>query len=313
MTTKTPPAPGFFKSIPASIYSPSFYAGIAGRSFWKGFWFFVGFTFLAMLLGSFVAIGVPYMTHREQIQQTIDDVVHFYPEELVVTIQDGKASTNVEEPYFIKFNDIIPTENWNDAFKEGFEQGMAADGPSIDLENFNAVVIDTKTPFSMEKFTEYSAIMWLTEDAVYVISENNKAEAIPLAESEDTVINKTVADEGMDVIWGGIKSFLPIVLVMVFLFTFLFVVIGRMIYLLLFSLIMLIVFSIMKLPYDYAAAYKIGFYAISLSLLVTIAFMAVGLNGFFLMGTLVSLLVAVINLDQAKKRGLIKEKKEKEA
>ncbi len=310
MSTKPAAAvPGFFKSIPASIFSPAFYAGIAGRSFWKGFWFLTGFTFLTLILGTVLIIVVPYMQHRDQINTTIENVLHFYPEELVVTIQDGKASTNVPEPYFLKFNDVIPTENWNPVFKEGFEEGVAKD-TDADLEELNLVVIDTKTPFSAEQFKEYHAIVWLTEDAIYTLSENGRTESIPLADSNDAVINKTMADAGMDSIWTSVKSFLPFLATLIFIFTFIFLVIARMIYLLIFALFMLIVSSVMKLPYDYAAGYKIGFYAMSLSTLVTIAFLALGFNQFFFMSTILNLLVAVVNLDQAKKRGLIKEKKE---
>jgi hypothetical protein len=158
-----------------------------------------------MILGAFLVIGVPYMSHRDQINTTIENILYFYPEELVVTIQDGKASTNVPEPYFIKFNDVIPTENWNSSFKEGFEEGVAMDADA-NLEEFNLLVIDTKTPFSAEQFKDYHALVWLTEDAVYTLSENDRTESTPLADSDDMIINKTMADTGMDTIWSGVKA-----------------------------------------------------------------------------------------------------------
>ncbi|MEK9160044.1 MAG: DUF1189 family protein [Patescibacteria group bacterium] len=309
MATKTAAAPGFFKSIPASIYSPSFYAGIAGRSFWKGFWFLAGFTFLSMIVGALVLFVGPYLSHRDQINETIDQVLHSYPEELVITIQDGKASSNVQEPYFIKFNEVVPTESWSASFKEGFEDELAMEGDDVSLEELNLVVIDTVTPFSLEQFQAYHTAVWLTQDAIYVVSENNGTEAFPLAESEDTIVNKAFVDAGMDTVWGGIKNFIPFAVALLFIFAFLGFIIARLVYLLIFAVFMMIVFSVMKLPYDYAAGYKIGFYAFSLSTLVSIVLAAFSLPGFFLMGTLISLLVAVINLDQAKKQGLIKEKK----
>lgn len=313
MASKTTvPAPGFFKSIPASIYSPEFYAGIPQRSFWKGFWYLVGFTFIMMILWAAYFVAVPYMTHRDEINQTVDRIVHFYPEELVITIQDGKASTNVDEPYMLKFGDIFPTENWNQTFKEGFEEGLAQEGEFGDLDDFNLAVIDTKTPFSMEQFREYQTLVWLTEDALYVISENQGAEGIPL-EGDNIVITKQLVDEGMETILVQVKSVIPVLAVFMLIFAFILVVIGRMLYLLLFSLFLFIAYSIMNLPYDYGAAYKMGIYAITLPTLVSMAlFMTqpfTGFGGFPFLFTILGLLIAVINLDKAKKMGLIKEKK----
>ncbi|MFA4815519.1 MAG: DUF1189 family protein [Candidatus Gracilibacteria bacterium] len=283
-------APGFFKSIPSSIYSPSFYAGVASRSFWRGFWYFAGFTALLLLVWTACIVVIPYFTNATKINETIEKVLHFYPEELVITVQDGKVSTNMEEPYFISLNDVLPIEGWDDRYQ---------------------IVIDTTTPFSMEQLLGYKAIAWLTVDAIYIQGgENSQPEIIPLAEAPDTVINKQVADTSMDTIWQKTKSFIPAVGVVTLIFAFLGILFFRMLYLLIFSLALRIIFSIMKLPYDYGTAYKMGFYAMTLSLLVTLA-MAIQpwlpeLHPFFLMPTLISLIVVTVNLDRAKKAGLIK-------
>lgn len=307
--------PGFFKSIPASVYSPSFYAGIAGRSFWKGFWYLVGVSFFILVAWTLVLTLVPYLKHKETVQSTLENVIHFYPEELVLTIQDGKVSSNVPEPYYFKFTDAIPTENWNAAFKEGFEEGVSEDMPaSVDLEDFNLVVIDTQTPYSIEQFYKYETIAWLTYDAVYVMSESNKIEAIPLAEAPDMVVNKVLVDDAMESIWGSVKNALPILAVFFFACAFIGVVVFRMIYLLFFALVLFVACSLMKLPYDFGAAYKIGFYAITLSSVLMVLLTAItpiaSLSAIPFLFTIVSLIVAIVNLNAAKNAGLIKEAKE---
>ena len=305
--------PGFFKSIPSSIYSPSFYAGIAGRSFWKGFWYLAGVTFLLMVAWSVFVILLPYLANRDKIESSVKAFLNFYPEELVITIQDGKASSNVEEPYFIPFTDIFPNEEW---FQEmaGDEWEGELNGQDMDLKEMNLAVIDTKTPFSAEQFMEYKTIIWLTQDTVYVPGDSEGSfEALPLSTlEEDIVIDKALADQGLQILLHKVMQIVPILIIPMFIFIFIGVMIFRMIYLLIYALAQLIIFSIMKLPYDYAAAYKMGFYSITLStvgpLLLAIQPWFPQLNGFFLMPTILSLLVATVNLDGAKKAELIKEK-----
>lgn len=298
--------PGFFKSIPASIYSPEFYAGIAGRSFWKGFWYLLGVSFLIVVAIVFLFIVLPYMQNKEIVEKNINDLVYFYPEELVITIQDGKASSNIDEPYYFKLNDLITTENWSQSFKEVLEVGMKEELPfSADLNDMNLVVVDTKTPYSIEQFYQYESIAWLANDSLYLMSENKKIEIIPLIEAPDIVINKVLVDGGMETIWTSIKSVLPMIFVIGIALGFIVLVIFRMIYLLFFALCLFIACLIMKVPYDFGASYKIGFYAITLSSFLTIIFKiitplsSVLIIPFFF--TILSLIVAIVNLDRAKK------------
>lgn len=297
--------PGFFKSIPSSVYSPSFYAGIAGRSFWKGFWYLAGVTTLLMIIWSIFVVLLPYLANKDKIETTMKEFLNFYPEELVITIQDGKASTNVEEPYFVPMSDVIPSDQWLEEMSE----------EEIAFEDMNLAVIDTKTPFSTEQFLEYKTIIWLTEDTVYVPGDREGSfESFPLSALEqDIVVDKALADQGLQILLDKVMQIVPLLIVPMFIFVFIGLMIYRMTYLLIYALAQLIIFSIMKLPYDYAAAYKMGFYSITLSSVVTLL-LAIQpwfphLNGFFLMPTILSLLVATINLDRAKKDGLIKEKK----
>lgn len=304
---------GFFKSIPASVYSPAFYAGIAGRSFWKGFWYFMGVSFFVLAVWALLFVLAPYLKHKETINSTVDSIVHFYPEELVLTIQDGKLSSNSEQPYAFKLTDFISTEDWNARFKEGFEEGMSQNTPvSVDLEELNILVIDTQTPYSIEEFFQHQTIAWVSSDAIYVMSENKRIEAIPLAEVPNIVIDKALVDETMETALKGMQSFIPILGSLLFVGAFIGLVLFRMAYLLFFALVFLLASTVMKLSHNFGASYKIGFYAITLPsflmpLLLASPFpMLAGVPFLF---TLVSLIVAIVNLNGAKNAGLIKETK----
>lgn len=311
MATKTVTNPGFFKSLYASVYSPEFYTSMEKRSFWRGFFYLVGVTALFLLLSG-VLLAIPYFSHKDAIDQTVDEIVHIYPEDLVITIQDGKASTNQEAPVYIKLNDVISTENWNPNFKEGFAEGVEPGVEDFNLDDFSLVVVDTVTPFSNEQFKNYHTLVWLAQDAVYVMSENDRTEIIPFEDAENMVISKELVDSGMEEVWAGIKAVIPFAMAAIALFALIGIVIFRMIYLLVHALFLLIVFNIMNLPYDYATAYKMGFYSMTLStfLMTLITFQPwLPIRGIPFMFSIVSLIIVVVNLDQAKKRGLIKEKK----
>lgn len=318
MTSKTTPSaaqsvPGFFKSIPASVYSPSFYAGIAGRSFWKGFWYFMGVSFFVLLVWALLFVLAPYLKHKEAIHSTVDSIVHFYPEELVLTIQDGKLSSNVEEPYSFKLTDLISTETWNANFKEGFEEGISEGMPaSVDVEDLSLVVIDTQTPYSLEQFYQHKTLIWITSDVVYVMAENNKIEAMPLAEAPNMVINKALVDETMETALQGVQSALPTVIFFCFILAFLGMVVFRMVYLLFYALVLFVTCRLMKLPYDFGASYKMGFYAITLPSFLMPLLLASPISMLAempLLFTIWSLIMAIVNLSAAKTAGLIKEAK----
>ncbi|MFA6023724.1 MAG: DUF1189 family protein [Candidatus Gracilibacteria bacterium] len=298
---------GFFKSIPSSIYSPSFYAGIPGQSFGKSFGYLAGFTALIVLLCSIFLVLVPYLTHRDQIEQSISNVLNFYPEELVVTIQDGKAHSNMQEPYYFRVNDFVSTEEWDGEFKTEFENGLSATEP-IDLESFSILVVDTQTPFSLEQFKAYNTLAWLTQDSVVVKSEENRVESIALEGTPNTVLNKTVVDQVMNEVWSKLNNFIPFLVVLAFIGTFVVVMLARMFYLLILALVLMVVGAIMKVPYSFESSYKTAIYAVTLPTLLSAILLIepwTKYDGFFLAFTLLSSLIVVINWDQAKKAGLL--------
>jgi hypothetical protein len=294
------PALGFFKSLPASVYSPAFYAGISKRSFWKGFWYMVGCTFLFLLLAALTYVIIPYTTHREQIDATIEKFTHVYPEELEIIIQDGQVTTNVEEPYFVSFQELFAEWEW------------AQNNPEVFEDVQNLIVIDTVTPYSTTQFLDYQTVAWLGLDALYV-KDDNGIEAIPLADAKDVYINKEMADSAVDTIVTQAKAMLPFFAIFTFVAFLIGLVIFRMIYLMIFAVLMLICTSIMGVPNRFEDNYKIGFYAVTLPTFVSL-FMPL-VSGYLpiripFLFTLLALIVACVNLDRARRMNLLSAAKE---
>ena len=119
----------FLRNIKRSIYDPGFYQEVSEKPFSSSFIYFLLFSLLVSILitplFAFKFIP-PALTFVSQINPT---VLEFYPDELVITIADGEASTNVQEPYFWPIPDQVV-------------QGLTVEGAE------HVLVIDTTTPFS---------------------------------------------------------------------------------------------------------------------------------------------------------------------
>ena len=92
----------FFKNIKNSIYNPEYYSNLLNKPFSYSLKYFLLFSFIIALLltvdSSFSALP--------KIKSFLDvagkKTIQYYPDELQITIKNGKTSTNVNEPYFIK-------------------------------------------------------------------------------------------------------------------------------------------------------------------------------------------------------------------
>lgn len=289
-TTKQP---GFFASIPASVYSPAFYAGVPHQTFWKGFWYLVRLYLVILALFS-LFIFIPLWNNRAELGEGIQNTLNVYPEELVLTLTDSQVSTNVEEPYFISMDEIIP-EEWKSDIQEDIE---------------NLMVIDTKTPFTAEQFSSYKSVIWIGQDAVYTWKNEGTVEVSSLEGVPDIVIDKTFVDEKIGVLWDRVKVAIPFLAVFTFIVFWVGAVAFRLVYLLILALLVLLMGNIMKISLDYAASYKIALYGVTLSSVLSAAIFLTssmtGFNGFPFTFTILSLLVIAVNLQKAKAEKLVK-------
>lgn len=287
-------------AIPASIYSPKFYASLPKRSFWELFWYFIFITFLFVLGGALI-LAAPFLINSEETNLKIQNILTFYPEELVLTIQAGQASSNVPEPYFLKFEDLGLSENFMDQ--------VSKDVPE-EAFSTHFIVIDTRTAFSDAQFKAFDAVIWLSKDSLYVRKSNGIMEALPLSNIPDIVLYKEFVDEKMALFWEGIKTALPFFVLVLFLAILLGALVYRMLYLVLLAILVLLIASLLKLSLNYSATYKIAMVGITLSTFASLLLFFLNqwlpLYGFPFFSTLLALLVIVINLQKAKSLKLIR-------
>lgn len=292
MPPKAPTKLPFFKSIPAAIFSPGFYASIKNRKFGEAFRYIllltliVGFAWTAIL-------GVMAYKNREIMTNVIDAFLNIYPEELVLTVTDGEISSNVAEPYFIT----------SETFYEDPTDWEEGDFP------INLAVIDTGTAFSMSQFEEYETLAWLTKDALLIRSDNG-IDSIPINEIPNAVVDKEMADEFLQGIWSKSKPYIALGVVVAGLVMFIGLMAWRMFYALILAIIVWIAASIMRLKLDYGACYKISLYAMTTGILVMFVVGQTSqwttFHGFPFMFTVLAAATAIINLINAKNKKLLK-------
>lgn len=301
-----PPVPpyGFFKAIPASVYSPSFYSSVPQRSFWKGFWHLVFITFALFFIGAVVA-WTYFLSHKDDIDSFIQKL-NFYPEDLVITIQNGEASTNWMVPYKLRLEDIPVFQNIeSEVFRQGFKQGWEDE---ISYEYL--VIVDTSQNYSPEVFIEKNSFVWLAKDTLALHGDvSNNIKVISLSEVKEVVINKTLVDEFLENIWTAILPFLITVSVFMLIIFSTFTVAFRLLYLLFFGLLVWLMSAILKANLDYGQSYKIGLYAITLPIIAQTSLLTASLWLDFqripFLFTLLGLIVVALNLSMIPKKTVV--------
>ncbi|MFA6435742.1 MAG: DUF1189 family protein [Candidatus Gracilibacteria bacterium] len=280
---------GFFKAIPASIYSPKFYATIPQRSFWKAFRYFLGV--LTLILFILLAVGgVFVMKYKDEAMAKFRSIPENYPQDLVLTMQGGKFSTNAPEPFFVP----IP-ESWGDLSVAG-----------TDMKNL--IVIDTKTPFDIPTMEKYATFIWMGETSVFVKSEQ-EVKIYDLSTMPDGQVTK----EMIGVMWLSLENTLkPFVIVAAIggvIGYYLAMIALEMIYLLFFALLAVILAAILGTKLTYGDCYKMGFHILTVSFLLSFVIRLTQtwthFSGFILLPTLVMLLMLGANLWEAKRQKLL--------
>lgn len=274
---------GFFQTILQSIYGPEFYKKLAKTSLGSAF----GYYFLLSLLLTIIstlALTLPISAGvKEFTDKLIPEVVNKYPQNLEVRIKDGKVSTNVEEPYFIK----MPRQS----------------SSAKDVENI--LVIDTKTPFSDDTFAKYKTIAVLTKDHFYYRDENkHEIRGNELTGISDFTVSPQVVQSGLEKIKPYFGFVTPLILVFMFFITYLGYTFG-LIKVLFIALVLFLLLKLIKPALSYKESLKTTLFGITFALILEIALSllksTIHFEGFPFMGTLVTVIIIILNLKSTNK------------
>lgn len=160
-----------FINLKNSFYNPSFYSSLSSASIGKG----LGFISFWSFIGAVVAVAVIAVQAAPEMSKfsPLTYVESHYPDELVITIDGGIATTNVEEPYTI----------------------VLEEGGSDSRASSSIMVLDTKRDLTLSDIKAYDAAFLLTKDTVIVKKSEGETRMFPLSEVKHFELDKDLALE----------------------------------------------------------------------------------------------------------------------
>lgn len=264
----------FFIRIRDTFYSPNEYKGVRSKSLGG----LLGFFFLVALLTSAV-VAVPLgiaMIAGVATAETDSFVADYYPENLEITIQDGVASTNQNEPFFVP----IPEK----------------DRMSEEFTNF--LVIDTTPDITLETLESYQSVAILTQKNLIVRSEQEQR-TLSLSDVGNVVINESLVQEWYGKVIGFVKTLVvPVAILMIPLIAG-FALFAHAVASLVGALTVMGIALLRKMKITYGEAYKTALFgSVPILIFQTIAYMAGFIVVPFWLSLLLFITVVFVNLGQ---------------
>ncbi len=244
-----------FKDIKNSVYNPSFYNEKKNEKAKDSVFYFIKLKLIESLLLTiiFSIIVVPAFLLLTS-KTSVEKIVNLFPEDLTINIKDGQASTNVTEPY------LISNEKSSGVHK-------------------NMLVIDTKTPFSIELFKNSDTNILLTKD--YFVGEKNGGQITieSLKKIPDVELNRIKITGWVYTAIPYLKFVIPLVLVIYFFAILTANTIGSLIVILIGSFIVWCVMKIKKSKFiSFKQMYKLGLHCITTGVILNILLSMIGLG-----------------------------------
>jgi len=198
----------------------------------------------------------------------VDSLVQTYPQDLEISIKDGKVITNQPEPYYLR-----------DTFDSGKD---------------NLLVIDTETPFDGGQFAGYSTHVLLKQDYA-VIADNEGERLVALSSVEDFTLTQAVLVGVAEQVYPYLGSVATVASVLLW-FVLWIADAATLIYILFAALLVLLLTKVMKRGLSYKESYKTAVHAATLPIIVATLLDVFGVGMPFLTYSLLLVVVAYINL-----------------
>lgn len=253
----------------SSFYCTRFYNGLSEHSFEKGMGFVVFWSFVASLVGSaIVAMGIVPLVFTFSGEEYVEE---YYPSELVITIEDGIATTNVEEPYYVGMDDV--DEN------EGKRFG---------------IYLDTKRDLTISDAQSYDAFGVLTKDTLVMSDGDGETRMVTLADIGNFTLDKDVALHYVEVAMKWARILIVPAVLLVAIFITIASVLSYLFLDLFGALIVMMVGKLYKRTFSYKTAYTIALFATGPVIIADIALMLFGIMTLPMSVTLVVFLAVIL-------------------
>lgn len=216
----------------------------------------------------------------------LDKASGVYPSELVITIKNGEASANVEQPYYI---DMPGKES-------------ATSSPQY------LAVIDTRPEVTVEELTSYDAPVILTQKTLFVADEaksdsiknapnfTGSFRPVDLTEMKDFTLSKDTVVGFIGMLRPFINGFLYVLPILLFFLVLGFSVLAYLFVALFGALIVMLAAKLKGLSFDYGTSYVVALYALIPVALFDLLTDVLGIGNYFLLSLAVFVGVLIYNL-----------------
>lgn len=207
---------------------------------------------------------------KETLNTAVDQMADVYPNDLVITTEAGEWSINQTEPYAIPTPEIFKTLGPENLESDLYEQ------PYVQAFPDNLLVFDHNG--KIKDLEEQATLMVLNDINLITIDNRGKIEAFPLDGIPDGEFDKAQYLEMISNLRGYI-DYVPYMLIFfVFLGTFFYYAILRLVYLISISLALLAIGYFRGLKLRMRTYYKLGMHAMTLPLTLEVVFIALGIT-----------------------------------
>ena len=183
----------------------------------------------------------------------------YYPDELVVPIVNGIATTTVPQPFYLPIPAIM---------KEQLSRELGVEYLGV---------IDVTSPVSLEKYREHRALFWIAKDALVIQGQKDEMRVSPFASN----FNFTLSEKGILGIIGGFEPYFKFVLPVLILAIFVglcFAFAINLVYLIFPAFIMYAVMGLWKHKWTFGTAFQVCLHATTFPLLFSALLSLFGFN-----------------------------------
>ncbi len=245
-----------FSKIKNSIYGPEYYNEALKKPFAESFKYYVIFALLFAIPFTIVAT-IKFAPGVKFLADQAPKVANYFPKDLKINIKDGKAATNVQEPYFVK----MPQ-----SFK-----GSTSTKPDISGLSY-VIVLDTKDKFNIDAFNSYKTFALLNSDSIAYLDKNNQITVTPLAGIKNFSLSRVEIAGFINNLKPFFDALYPFALVglSIGLYVFGFIaVMAHMVYLFFGALLILLTADLKGLKIGYKKAYQAGLHLMVAPIIIT--------------------------------------------
>lgn len=246
-----------------SLTSKHFYDFVSKESSKNAWKFFIKSVFLVgaiiLVVGAIEIVPLFRVINDPQLSTKISSV---YPKDLVLKINSGKLSTNVQEPY------SIPITNLSSVFPDISEISP--------LYN-NIITINTNSDFSMEEYIKSKSVIYLTKD-YFVFNDNNSVKFESYRGFKDGELNYQSFYELADIFSKVVRKLVffatvPLAIAFILLYT-----ISNIIFLSFATLIIWLIHKFSKNEIMYSKLFKQGLYLMFLVIVLDLLLSVINLH-----------------------------------